>query len=112
MREQRVVLEHVADLALLWRQVDATGCIKQQLVVQTNMPTVGFQQAGDSAQREALAGTGRTKQHDVALRTSQGNLQLEMLAGCLQMARDIKLKPHRAALPACVPPTARQPTAR
>src|SRR6266567_6067165 len=55
MREQRVVLEHEADVALVCRQ------ISHVLPVEPDAAGVGFLEARDHAQRSRLAAAGRTQ---------------------------------------------------
>ncbi len=61
-RKQRVVLKQIPDAAPLRRQVDAAPGIEQHRAVELDMPAVRPDDAGNAAQRQALAGAGRAEQ--------------------------------------------------
>ncbi|MDT4813295.1 hypothetical protein FQZ97_462730 [compost metagenome] len=71
VREQRVVLEQVADAARRRRHVDALRGVVQRAAVEPHMARRGMQQAGDGLQGERLAGPRG------AIQRGEGNVGLE-----------------------------------
>ena len=65
VREDRVVLEHHAEAALLRRQQ------RDVLAVDGNQPFVDVDEAGDHHQRRRLAGARRTQQGEELARTDR-----------------------------------------
>jgi hypothetical protein len=57
MREQQGVLEHDADLAVLWGHPDPGGGVDQADPVEADPPVIGPVDTGDEPQCEALART-------------------------------------------------------
>jgi hypothetical protein len=64
VREECVVLEDVADRALLRRPVHAPGFVEPGLVSQSDDAALGSSQPGDGAQNRRLAGAGRPDERD------------------------------------------------
>ena len=60
--EEGVLLEEVARPALLGRQVDPGGAVEEDMAVQGDAALVGPEDAGDTAQRHALAAAGGAQQ--------------------------------------------------
>ncbi|KAG1213972.1 hypothetical protein G6F35_010220 [Rhizopus arrhizus] len=84
VREQRIVLEHVAQPATLRRQVHASCRIEQGLSLQAHMALAGPQQPGHRLQCQALARARGPEQHHLPLRALQRHVQHEILSGRLQ----------------------------
>ena len=64
VREQRVVLEHVTDRALLGRDVDAALCVQPDLAAEHHTAALGPQQSRDGAQDRRLSGARGPGQRD------------------------------------------------
>ena len=62
VREQRVLLKQVADLAFLRRQVNLLVAVEQDAAVQLNVPLIRFDDTRDALERHALAAAGRSEQ--------------------------------------------------
>ena len=64
VREERVLLEHEADGALLGRQVDPLPGVEPGLVAEAHRAAGGPVQAGHRAQGRGLPGAGRADERD------------------------------------------------
>src|SRR5713226_3363699 len=63
MGKQRVLLEQIADPALLRRQKDTAVAVEPHLIAQADMAALGPFEAGQTSQRCRLAGPGWAEQH-------------------------------------------------
>ena len=79
VREQRVLLEQVAAVALARRHVDAGCGVEQRLAGERDAAGVGPQQAGDRLQRQRLAGARRAEQDQPLDVAAEGDVELEAL---------------------------------
>ena len=60
--KERVLLEEIADPALLRREVDLLFAVKEHAVIENDAPAVGRHDAGDAFERHAFAAAGRAEQ--------------------------------------------------
>jgi len=75
VREQRVLLEHEADGALLRRQVDAVVGVEPDVIVARDPPGLWAAQAGHGAQHGRLAGARGSDQRDGLALGGQAELE-------------------------------------
>ena len=75
VREECVVLEQIADLPLLGREVDVLLGIIEHYAVQFDMPAVRFLDPGDALERKALAAAGGTQQAGDSVLRFEGHIQ-------------------------------------
>ena len=79
MREQSVILEHVADAPPPGRHTDALLTVIQDVPVHHDAPGIGPDQPGKAMQGQGLARTGSTEQNEgpAVLRHLQTDAQME-----------------------------------
>ena len=75
--KERVLLEEIADPALLRREVDLFFAVKEHAAVQHDAPAVGCDDAGDALERHALAAAGRAEQRQRFILRLEFRLQME-----------------------------------
>src|SRR5262245_39756009 len=61
VREESVLLRHVADTPCLWRQKQVPRTVVYRLTVNADTPAVGLERAGNHLESQALAGTRGTE---------------------------------------------------
>src|SRR5688572_24552967 len=74
VREQGVILEDVAAAALARRQVQVSGMVEEDRVVQQDAAFRGADKSGDAVEGERLARAGRSEEHGYA----GGGLKVEI----------------------------------
>ena len=77
VREQRVLLKEITDLALLRRQVDLLFAVKEHAVAEHDAPAVGRHDARDALQGHALAAARGAEQRHRLIRRFKLGMQRE-----------------------------------
>src|SRR5579871_2749661 len=77
VREKRIVLRDVANVALLRREIDARCAVLPDHLVQRDMSGIQREETGDGLQRQALAGAGWSEEHGQSMRHAEIDIQRE-----------------------------------
>jgi hypothetical protein len=97
MRKERVPLEHVTDPARLGRQIDPGRPIEEDTTIDHDSPGGRCDEAGQTLQRQRLAGSGRPEQDGDAAARRPPHVEPE--AGHVQRDRDLQALAHVALAP-------------
>ena len=65
--EEGVILEQVADAALLWREVNVLCTVKQHLVIEADDAAIGLFDTRDTFEGHAFSRAGCTEQREYAM---------------------------------------------
>src|SRR5262249_28583570 len=104
VREQRVLLEHVADCALLGPAVDAPVAVEPDLAVRSDQPARRLRQSGDRAQHRRLARAGWADESDRLGSDVERYLDVEATS------RNLEIEPSRAHVNTLRPMSIAAPT--
>jgi len=80
VRKERERLKHVADAALMSREVHGSRGIEQNFFAYAHVSGIGPQEPGNAVEQRGFAGAGRTKQNGDAGGKFQRNVKNERLA--------------------------------
>ena len=81
VREQRVVLEHEPDSAILGRKGDSRRGVEEHFAVEHDPPALGADESSDRAQHGRLPRPGRADQREGLTTEREGQLEPEGAKG-------------------------------
>src|SRR5262249_13316778 len=88
VREEKVVLEHVAEAAMLRRDVDAAGAVEERRTVDGDAAALRAGDAGESVHEAGLARARAAEQPDDRRRGGERDLEPELAELLLDVDRD------------------------
>ena len=94
MWKKRVVLKDIGQPPVLGGEADLAGCVVQGVALEPDVAGVRGEQPGDDLQRQALARSGRTDDHDPLMGGLQLHRQGEGARGGGERLSDVEVELH------------------